>query len=582
MGHVRDFRSPGVRTEVEIRASGRYSLWMPHPTADPRTAAPADRATGDDRRSHTGLRIFLTCWIVYSLFFATNVVREHYPAFSLIERGDWVCDDYAGFHADLFEHTDGHWYVGNNLLGSLIAVPPLLLFDPVLDALQRRSLAKLAESDEPPDATYDTKYPLRQELFRKVKLAGLDLRFGASTAITSALLMAPLSALLAVLVFGLLRERGVERRRSLWMTWLFAFGTPVFFRTAHLNHNMFLMEALFGAFLLLWRRPGNPEPLSLGRRLAAGFLCGMAMALDYAGFVPAGILALYFVCTRAGTSDWPTALREAVPCVLAALPPLAFLLGTQWAMYGDPFTPGQFVMREVNYTDRGLKGMGLPKLEIFLKNLLSPSYGMLVFAPVLALGFVPLAFGRRGEGEPILPGRERRWTALYVLGFLLFCAANWYSLMQFNTGFRYLLPVVPFVFLAASDHLARLPRGWLVALTVASIAHQGVLSMAREVNDTEKQLRDRAEALGAPETELEGYWRTLLTETPVPVAYRRLVSEGPQLPWLTVLRQTSPGRAGFLGSPFLVLGLFALAGGLICGVWAVRALGRPRVRPGPP
>jgi hypothetical protein len=296
------------------------------------------------------------------------------------------------------------------------------------------------------------------------------------------------------------------------------------------------------------------------------------MALDYAGFVPAAVLALYFVVTRASSAGLARALREALPCVLAALPPLAFLLGTQWAMYGDPFTPGQFVMRDVNYTDKGLRGMGFPSLEVFVKNLLSPSYGLLVFAPVLVLGLVPVRPRGGQAGEPlVLPRRERRWSAAYVLAFLLFCAANWYSLMQFNTGFRYLLPVVPFVFLAATDHLVRLPRGWLVAVVVASIAHQGVLSMAREVNDTEKELRDRAEALGVSETRLEGYWGTLLTETPVPVAYRRLATEGPPLPWLTVLRQTSAGRQGLLGSPFLVLGLFTLAGAAICGVWSVRA-----------
>ena len=54
-------------------------------------------------------------------------------------------------------------------------------------------------------------------------------------------------------------------------------------------------------------------------------------------------------------------MREAVPFLLAAVPPVLFLLGTQWAMYGNAFTPGQFVMREVNYTDKGLKGIGLPQ-----------------------------------------------------------------------------------------------------------------------------------------------------------------------------------------------------------------------------
>jgi len=524
-------------------------------------------AVGMRALESTVVRVFLTCWIVYSLFFATNVVREHYPAFSLIERGDWVCDDYAGFHADIFQHTDGHWYVGNNVLGSVFAALPLLVFDPVLDALEAHSKAKLAASPEPPDTTYDTKYPIRREMFRKVKLAGLDLRFGASTVITSVFLMAPLSALLAALVYRVLRDRRIERGKALWMTWLFAFGTPVFFRTAHLNHNMFLMEALFLAFFLLWVRPEMSFPVSLGRRVGAGFLCGTALALDYAGVIPAGVLALYLVVPRARVAGWGAALRESVPFALAAVPPVLFLLGTQWAMYGDPFTPGQFVMRDVNYTERGLRGIGLPSLEVFVKNLISPSWGLLAYAPVLVLGFWPIR--RRERTELVFPARERRWSALFVLTFMLFCAANWYSLMQFNTGFRYLLPVVPFVFLAASDHLVRMSGPWLKGITVASIAHEVVLCMAREVNDTEQNLRDLAERLGIGQTAVEGYWRALLTETPVPMAYRRLFSEGIQLPWLTGLRQTSPGREALLGNPFLVAGLFALAGGAICGLWVV-------------
>ena len=515
----------------------------------------------------TRVRVFLTCWIVYSLFFATNVVREHYPAFSLIERGDWVCDDYAGFHADIFEHTDGHWYVGNNVLGSVFAALPLLAFDPVLDALEARSKANLAASEVPPDTSYDTVYPIRREMFRKVKLAGLDLRFGASTAITSVLLMAPLSALMAVLLYHILRDRRIERGKALWLTWLFAFGTPVFFRSAHLNHNMFLMEVLFLAFFLLWVRPGMNHPVAPGRRIGAGLLCGTAFALDYAGVIPAAALALYLVVPRARASSWATSVRESVPFALAAIPPVLFLWGTQWAMYGDPFTPGQFVMREVNYTDKGLRGIGFPSLEVFAKNLLSPSWGMFAFAPVLVLGFWPARRYRRTE--LVFPARERRWSALLVLTFLLFCAANWYSLMQFNTGFRYLLPVVPFLFLASSDHLVRMSGPWLRGITVASIAHQVVLCMAREVNDTEKNLRDLAQRLGIGQTQVEGYWSALLTETPVPMAYRRLLAEGLQLPWLTVLRQTSPDRAALLGNPFLVLGLFALAGALVCGVWMI-------------
>jgi hypothetical protein len=519
------------------------------------------------------VRLFLVCWIVFSAFFATNVVREHYPAFALVERGDWVCDRYHGMHADLFRHTDGHTYTGNNVMGSLLAVPPLLVFDPLLDRLEEHSKRKLAENPRI-DATYDTKYPLRRAMFRKVKEAGLDLRFGASTAITSAFLMAPLCAGLVVLMYGTLLRRGVARGRAAWLALLFAIATPVFYRSAHLNHNVFLMAAIFGAFVLLWRELEAETP-SLARRAWAGFLCGLAISLDYAGVVPAGVLALYFVVERARRHGLARSLRDALASVVAALPPIGFLLGTQWAMYGDAFTPGQFVMPDQNeYVHEGARGIALPSPEVFLKNLVSPSWGLLPFAPLLAFAFLPSR--SIPARELVLPRRERLWSWACTLAFLLFCAMNVYSLLQFNTGFRYLLPVVPLLFLAASDHLARLDRRWLAALTVAVVAHALVLSMVREVSDAENDLRHAATQLGLLAPQLDGYWTVLFTQTAVPASWLRVLDEGPQLPWLTVLAQTTPDAA-WLKGPLLPSALLVAVAALCLAIWRLGARAAARL-----
>ncbi|MBI5433542.1 MAG: hypothetical protein HZA52_11995 [Planctomycetes bacterium] len=523
------------------------------------------------------VRIFLVCWILFSLFFATNVVREHYPAFALLDRGDFKCDRYANMHADLFQHTDGHWYVGNNLLGSMPAVVVLAIFDPVLDRLEEHSKRKLAESPAEADATYDTKYPNRQKMWRLVKQAGLELRFGASTALTSVFLMAPLSAWFAVLVFGVLQRRGVERGRAVWLALLFAFGTPVFYRTAHLNHNMFVMEALFGAFLVVWLGSDERRELSLGKRIAFGALLGTTCALDYAGFVLAAVTFLYFFVPRLSAAGLARTVRESITIALAGVPFIAFLLWTQWLMYGDPFTPGQKVMPHQNeYVDQGYRGIGLPVPEIFLKNLIAPGWGLYAFAPLLLIALLPAARVMKAE-KLVFPVRERRWAFAIVLSFMLFCAANWYSLLQFNTGFRYLLPCVPFLFLSACDGLARMRPGWLALLSALVIGHGVVLSMAREVNDTENLLRHEAVEQGISELSLPGYWPRMLTETPVPVAYRRVFStEGPQLPWLTVAKQTQPALREKLASPWLPVGLLAVAVAACLGLWRLGARAEAR------
>ena len=49
------------------------------------------------------VRIFLTCWVVFTLHFATNTVREIYPALSLGDHFSFDVTEYAGLHPDIFE-----------------------------------------------------------------------------------------------------------------------------------------------------------------------------------------------------------------------------------------------------------------------------------------------------------------------------------------------------------------------------------------------------------------------------------------------------------------------------------------------
>jgi hypothetical protein len=483
------------------------------------------------------VRLFLTCWILFSAHFATNVVREHYPALALIEKGSFQVDEYLGYHSDIFRHTDGHSYIGNNVLGSVIAAAVLLPFKPVLHWIERKT--KEARAGKPVDTTYQTKYPNRQEMFRRAKQDGKDLYLGAATVITSVFLMAPLSALTVLLLLQVLLVRGVAPGRATWLALLFGFATPLFFRTAHLCHNNFVMQACFLSWYLLWPKGGEALPLSWSRRAWAGLLGGAAFALDYAGAIPCAVLWCYLVGVRVPSGGWKRALMESWPYALLCVPPALFLLWSQWAMYGDPWKPGQFVMPPVNFTDRGLRGMSFEGAPgIFWDNLMHPGWGLIPFGPILLLGFLPARYR-----ELVVPRRERWFFVAFNLSFMAFCAINQYSLMQFNCGFRYLLPCLPFLFLAACDHLARLPRQALLLVSVVALLHSEVLSMVRETS-----------------------------HDAVPGSWQRILAEGPQLPWLTVLRQTSPQWEHILGSPLAPLGVLALCGVVI---W----YGSGRIRP---
>jgi hypothetical protein len=132
----------------------------------------------------------------------------------------------------------------------------------------------------------------------------------------------------------------------------------------------------------------------------------------------------------------------------------------------------------------------------------------------------------------ILPKRERTFAFAMFAALLLFCASNQYSRLQFNSGVRYLIPIIPFLILALSDHWVRLP-GWMrLAITVPAVIHSWVLTVFRE---------------------------------PVPQSWHLFWSEGVQLPWFRVLGMTTRPGSSWVGSWYVPAALLTAA--LFAAVW---------------
>jgi hypothetical protein len=219
--------------------------------------------------------------------------------------------------------------------------------------------------------------------------------------------------------------------------------------------------------------------------------------------------------------------------VAGSIPPVCFLLYSQWAMYGNPFYPGQHWMPVQNiYVNEGLRGFTLPAADLFFKNLFDPAFGMYTWGPVLLLSLVPT--WRYPSESLVLPRRERRFVMATWIVFLLFASANQYSRLQFNSGFRYLIPLVPFLILAIADHWIRF--GWRVKVGIAAIAllHSWVLTVFRES---------------------------------VPRSWQLFFAEGPQLPWYRVLSMTSNPENPWLGTWWLPALLLGATITLVAGIW---------------
>jgi hypothetical protein len=258
------------------------------------------------------------------------------------------------------------------------------------------------------------------------------------------------------------------------------------------------------------------------------------VATDYIGVFIIPLLFGYLCLRRRQTAPWQTVLRESVAFVAGLVPPVAFLLFSQWAMYGHPLYPGQHWMPNQNvYVQEGMRGFTPPDPDLFLQNLFNPAYGLYAWGPVLLLALVPARWYR--EPSLVLPRFERRFVLITSIVLLVFVSSNQYARLQFNSGFRYLLPLVPFLMLAIADHWIRLSARVRTAIAAIAIAHGWVITVFRE--------------------------------EPIGQAWRLLFTEGPQLPWYRVLGMTASPENPWLHTWWVPTCVLAAALALVAGIW---------------
>jgi hypothetical protein len=124
----------------------------------------------------------------------------------------------------------------------------------------------------------------------------------------------------------------------------------------------------------------------------------------------------------------------------------------------------------------------------------------------------------------------------FTIAFSLFCSANQFGRLQFNTGVRYIVPVVPFLFLLTAGVLIRLPRIAAIVIGVAAVYWSWCQAMYRDVE----------QGLGIIES------------------VKHVTLEGFRLPWLTTLE-----RMGYVSEGTSVLPLFAGCALVVLSIWMV-------------
>jgi len=485
------------------------------------------------------VRLFLTCWLIYGLHFATNTVRELYPALSLGDHLSFDVSEYAGLHPDIFAIPGRGTFINNNPGASIVGAIPYTLARPLIDRIVERTRQSRMNKPAVATATYDSPYPLAQEFYRRARDRGLDVKFGLAAGVIQAFAMAPLSALSAVMMFYIFVGLKLETRTALLLALLYAFATPVFFRTGQLNQNLLVGHCALFAFAILWRPWDGSQSRRRPNYLLAGLLCGWAVVLDYSGIVVLIVLSAYGLLKRASLPDESKSLSDFWKFALGVGACAAVLMAYQWSSFGHPLFPPQRYMPPTQYSIYGYNGMDRPHLDLLWETAFGMRFGLFTSAALLVLAlWVP---GWISSSKRLTDNLETWCIVALTLLFFLFCAANQFGRLQFNSGVRYIVPVVPFLFLLCASVLIQLPRYLAVVIGVIGTYWSWCLAMYRDVE------------LGAGVLE----------------PLKQIILGGLKLPWVTTLE-----RMGYVSGSAVVLPLFLVTVLLVTTLWLV---GRKRM-----
>lgn len=480
-----------------------------------------------------GWRLAATVAVVYTLHFATNVVRETYPAVTLGDHFSFQVDEYLGLHPDLFQIEGRGAYINNNPGASIMGAVPYTLARPVI-ALVFRVRPGLAEPKPP--AIYDDPRPNRTRFMNEARARGVDIKLGLAAASMHVGLMVPLAIIATLVMFRLLSARLADRKVALWLALLYAFGTPIFFRSGFLNQNAILAHCVLFAYVALtgWgRTPTQPTP---ARFAAAGLFLGLGLLNDYSAGPVVLVFGIWTLVLGWQADRVRGSLAAGTKLLAGAAGPLLVLWGYQWAAFGNPFLPAQTYMPSTSLSHDGWHGFVLPQPDLLWNNLFSWQFGLFAFCPLLLLAFAAPFIDRNRVG----PTKQELALLLAAAGALyLFASSVAFARLQWNTGVRYLVPAVPLLFIALVPVLLAMPR-WLVAVAVLpTVAISWSLAMVRES---------------------------------VPISLAHVFLGGFELPWLTVLGKMASGYAPALRNGTSPMAFFVLAGVVLWVVW--RGFGR--------
>ncbi len=279
--------------------------------------------------------------------------------------------------------------------------------------------------------------------------APIDLSSVAITRFTVSLLNPIVIALTGWLIAVFAVQLNYSTRLSVGLACIYCFATMAL-AYSHTNFSDPLLALLFllAAYSAFRARTDHRVRWSV----VAGLALGSALYLRERSLIVLPIFVGYVILTGSLRSvrHWIAFL---VPMGCAAI-----LIGLwSWVRFGTPLAIGY-----ANWVED--TGFATPMLLGMYGLLISPGKGLLVYNPIVLLGFIGLSLLlRRRRAEAIL------FMLIVIVSIVFYASYNFWT-GGWNWGPRYMLPLLPFLLLAAGEWVSvnpsRFRRGMLIGLSV--------------------------------------------------------------------------------------------------------------------
>lgn len=376
-------------------------------------------------------KIFITVLSVYLFYIApgyssSNTTRYIMLAKAVVNDKTFAIDnEYEGTRD--WSYYNGHHYVGAAPGLGLMAAPAYFLSRPLLKIL-------------PVAGNHEMEYGILS-LFFSFLFAALP------------------GAIIAVLLYSLLKEFNLRENEKLLLVFASAFGTILFYYSTRFLAHVMGAFLLFGAFYILFKARHGSVPQKWLMPFLAGICIGFSVLTEYTLSIGAVLLTAYALFDFRKLK-----LRYYAYMACGLVLPALLFMYYHYECFNNPFSIATKYSRMI-----GPIPFAMPKLNIIYELLFGTYRGMFLYMPVLLPALYGIYIFFKAPQKKFLP--EMLVIAAFFLSIFfticLFCNVVWPWGGDF--GPRFFVCLIPFLMIPLAHAYKKIGHTfifWIIALSV--------------------------------------------------------------------------------------------------------------------